>query len=527
MKFSNFKNHFFLFFLIFAVNTSAFCVNENNKEGQVYRFNTRAIHLDLRSQVMKMQALMNLAENFSNNGINTIIMEWEDTFPYKSPHSIISGKYSYTRDEIVGFITYCSNMGIDVIPLQQTFGHVEYILRYDKYQRLSENFRDRSQVDPSKQRECVNLFTELITDVISLHKSMYFHIGCDETRLLGNCSRCADFVKENGKSKLFVNYVKEICKIVIDNGKIPIMWADMLLKYPEVADQLPSETVFIDWNYWTSQNEEKQKIISSLQEKGFKFWGAGSLRSDPDNLYLTKWEDHFKNQDFFIPYANKMKYEGFIMTSWSTSGLYNYIWDYPPHEIIHLEEIRNVYPLSGFQILLDYYFKNLKVQNSSIDFKTYILKYSKEKFGLTDSDAEVILAMFVYPPHIISFGKIVGSDKSLVEYINDGIKIQTSLKKIKFRHNKDEFAHLLLMFDMRMNYLKFKHLESKYNRDQENIKDLLIEIIKIKKEADEINSRFLKLNNKDYYQKELEHFNKMRTFTLNETYRKIKRLADK
>ena len=84
-------------------------------------------HVDLRLQVMPMSALKALAEELSEFGFNAIIMEWEATYPYRD-HAIISNRLAYSEKEVREFIRYCDELGLDVIPLQQNFGHAEYIL---------------------------------------------------------------------------------------------------------------------------------------------------------------------------------------------------------------------------------------------------------------------------------------------------------------------------------------------------------------------------------------------------------------
>ncbi|HEY0273131.1 MAG TPA: hypothetical protein VGC22_08085, partial [Chitinophaga sp.] len=91
-------------------------------------FAVRGFHIDLRVQVMKMPALKQLAKQLSDQGINTLVMEWEGSYPFSEAPDI-PNRYAYTRKEITGFIAYCKSLHIDVIPLQQSFGHVEYILR--------------------------------------------------------------------------------------------------------------------------------------------------------------------------------------------------------------------------------------------------------------------------------------------------------------------------------------------------------------------------------------------------------------
>ena len=93
-------------------------------------FAVRGFHLDLRIQVMKMPALKSFVKQLAGQGINTLVMEWEASYPYSDP--LLRNRYAYSKEEIVSFINYCKELHIDVVPLQQSFGHVEYILRHYK-----------------------------------------------------------------------------------------------------------------------------------------------------------------------------------------------------------------------------------------------------------------------------------------------------------------------------------------------------------------------------------------------------------
>ncbi|MFD2538743.1 family 20 glycosylhydrolase [Sphingobacterium chuzhouense] len=141
--------------------------------------------MDLRIQVMTMPALKAFAKKLSENGINTLVMEWEGTYPFEK-HPLIANRFAYSREEVIDFIAYCNQLKIDVIPLQQSFGHVEYILRHHRYKDLREDQKDYSQVNPLKEELNRELFTELYQDLISTHTSAYIHIGGDETYLLGH-----------------------------------------------------------------------------------------------------------------------------------------------------------------------------------------------------------------------------------------------------------------------------------------------------------------------------------------------------
>lgn len=504
----------------FTLVICQFVIGVNNKS-----FEIRGFHIDLRNEVMKMSALKETALKLSKGGINTLIMEWEDTFPYEN-HLSISGRYCYSRNDIIEFNRYCNELGIDVIPLKQTFGHVEYILRHSRYANLRESSKDYSQVCPLEAGS-TELFSELIDEVLSTSTSKYFHIGCDETRLLGVCNKCKPFVAKHGSSKLFVDYVRKMCKLVIDKGKIPVLWADIILKYPEFADELPKEAIFIDWNYGVSPRNENE--IKKLQNLGFEFWGAASLRSAPDNLYITEWEKHFKNQQFYIPYAKKNSFKGMIMTSWSTSGMYSYIWDYPPNEVIHLEEIRNVYPLAGFNILLNSFFYTL--EHNSINYNEFIKDYAKNHFGFNEFDTNYFLSIFLSNPYIIVDGKVQKYPKLTISSVNKEIKqLKNNLGKLKPKRNKHEFEHLILMVDMRANYLDFKEFEAEFNSTKvtksNDVVNLFNKIIIIKKESERIGREFIKLNKNDYYLDELVHLNSVRSKKLDEHYFILKQMYE-
>ena len=45
-------------------------------------FEIKGFHIDLRDEVMTMEGLKKTAYELSQMGLNTLIMEWEATFPY-------------------------------------------------------------------------------------------------------------------------------------------------------------------------------------------------------------------------------------------------------------------------------------------------------------------------------------------------------------------------------------------------------------------------------------------------------------
>lgn len=485
-------------------------------------FAVRGFHLDMRIQVMPMPALKAFAKKLSDEGINTLIMEWEGTYPFEK-HPLIPNRYAYTRPQVVDFIKYCNNLGIDVIPLQQSFGHVEYILRNERYKDLREDQKDYSQVCPLQTTQDSLLFSDLYKELISTHTSKYIHIGGDETYLLGHDERCRKKVAEEGKSKLYIDYIRMLCNIVIKLGKTPVMWADIAMKYPEAIKLLPKETILVDWNYgWSLSNfGDHQKLM----ESGLQIWGAPSLRSYPDNYFLTQWEKHFNNIRTFVPTARELGYKGMVMTSWSTSGGYSPVFE-TEDNILDLYAIRHVYPISGFSMLLAAYAESLK-SDQPLDIDGFITAYCKKQYGFDARQSALFWQALKTAPYQVSQGKVESPTpvtlKQLLDSTKQADRILYALKPVR---NQQEFEHYKLMEDIRVHYLTYEEIEKGVNADgfaPAQVPAVLAQLKNLMTEGTQLDQRFNALN-KDYlYPSELAQENELRDAKARLLYRRLSR----
>lgn len=505
--------------ITFLLTYVAFGTTVHAQKGPVPdNFGIKGFYIDLRSEVMTMTALKNFAKEIADMGMNTLVMEWEATFPYKN-NATISNESAYSRQEIKDFVQYCNKIGVDVMPVQECFGHVQYILRHDRYASLREDQQNISQVCPLKVAGDSLLFSDLFKDIASMHTSKYLHIGGDETNLLGHDAACRQMVTKEGKSMLFVNYMKLMCDLAIKLGKIPVMWADMLLKYPEAADMLPKQTILLDWNYGWKTNHFGN--ISHLQKLGFTFWGAAAIRSHPDNWYVTDWKTHFNNQKDFIPYARKAGYKAMIMTAWSTSGLYSFTWDVG-NDVLDMEPIRNNYPLSGFRILIAAYAKSLK-QSTPINPKSFVIQYAQTRFGLSEQEGEQLWKTFNLTPELIVHGKPTKS-KDISVMIGQNNAVRKILNEIEPTSNTAEFNHYRLMADLRNYYLEFKKILSDYNANNYTIsasKGLIPALKKLLNESMTLDNRFYKLNKGFLKNSEIKKQEQVRNQPVENLYNKL------
>ena len=506
-------------FIVFLSTLTCLSLYAQPSRNNFSDFQVKGFHLDLRIQVMTMPALKSFAKKLSENGINTLIMEWEGTYPFEK-HPLIANRFVYSREEVIDFISYCNQLKIDVIPLQQSFGHVEYILRHPRYKELREDSKDYSQVNPLKEELNRELFTELYQDLISTHTSEYIHIGGDETYLLGHSPASKKKVAELGKGRLYGDFIKLLCDIVVSLGKRPVLWADIALKYPDALEGLPKETVFVDWNYGWDINMFGDH--NNLLNSGFEIWGAPALRSHPDNYFLTQWEEHFHNIRDFIPLAREFGYNGLVMTSWSTSGLYSALWE-STRDITDLYAIRRVYPITGFNILIDAFFEGVN-NEKPLEVEAFVLQYAQEQYGFDRVQADQFWSALKAIPYEIVQGRISKADLPMSTFLDSAEMVASTMHRLQPVRNLREFEHYRLMSDIRLQYLKYMEIEKRVNSAEfreEDIPEVLAALEAL--DTSGLDKRFMKLNHGAFYEGELKQENEYRNSKIRLLHQRLSR----
>jgi hypothetical protein len=447
-------------------------------------------------------------------------MEYEASYPYQDD-PLIPNRFAYTRQEIKDFIKYCDSLHISVIPLQQSFGHVEYILRNYQYAALREDEKDFSQVCPSEPDLNRKLFTRLYKDMAALHPSPYFHIGGDETHLLGHCEKCKKKAAEIGISRLYFDHIKMLCDIVVSLGKRPVLWADIALNYPEYINLLPKETIFVDWNYgWElSRFGAHEQLVKS----GYEIWGAPAIRSSPDNYFLTRWQYHFNNIRDFIPVCRKFGYKGIVMTSWSTSGVYSTAYE-SEDDLVELYALRHVYPITGFDILVSAYIRAINT-DPPLNIDQFIEGYCNSTFGFDKTRSERFKAALFTTPYTITDGKVNARSLITISELLDSVKQAAVIfHELKPGKNAGMYGHFQLMADIRVYYVSFMEIEKEVNSENFNRSQIPVYLSRLKAlmntEAD-LDKRFRLLNRDVLYAAAMDEESNLRTQKIHNLYNRL------
>jgi len=211
--------------------------------------NLRGIHLDLKGAMAPVEYWIEVIQLLARFKINAVLIEYEDKFPFTS-HPDIVGPGAFTAEELERLLTVARDHFVEVIPLLQCLGHVEYILRHPAYAELRESGQ-LTQFCP-QQPASLRLWKELADEMIAAHPGIRrFHLGADEAWLLGDCPRCRQVVEERGKLALFLDHVNQAIAHVRGYGLQPIIWDDMIQRNLEENSlaALPEDVVLCDWFY--------------------------------------------------------------------------------------------------------------------------------------------------------------------------------------------------------------------------------------------------------------------------------------
>jgi hexosaminidase len=211
----------------------------------------RAYHLDLKAGFINIGKLKELAEALSKWKINTLLIEYEDCFQYESTPEIARPDAPSAKDW-AEFLEHCRSLYFDIIPLVQTHGHLEFLLKHSKYEELKEN-NNINEICPSNPK-AVKLIKRMLTEIMVLHeKDEYVHIGGDETWNLCTCPKCAKRLKSESNLDVFIKHILDIAGHVKSRNKKVMMWCDMFWRSssPEKVAVLPKDITLCEWIYDT------------------------------------------------------------------------------------------------------------------------------------------------------------------------------------------------------------------------------------------------------------------------------------
>lgn len=279
-----------------------------------------------RGRIPTLAELKRQADVCSFYKMNQLQIYVEHSYMFREFSEVWRYNTPLTAEEILELDAYCKKRNIELVPALASFGHLYEVLHTKTYAHLCElENSDREEyslvrrmghhtVDVSNA-ESLAMVTGRIEEFMGLFTSKYFNICADETFDLCK-GKSKALGEEKGVKRVYLDFLKKICNFVIEKGRIPMFWGDVLLEKPEMISELPGDAICLNWEYYAGVTEDN---VKKLTEAGVKnLYLCPGVQSW--NHLINKHSEAYQNIFKMCRNAHKYHARGVLNTEWGDLG---------------------------------------------------------------------------------------------------------------------------------------------------------------------------------------------------------------
>lgn len=289
----------------------------------------RGYMLDIsRGKVPTLDDLCGYVDRLSALKYNQLQLYVEGfSFAYPSFAEVWKDTTPITGEEVRYLDAYCKERGIELVPNQNSLGHMAAWLSREEYRHLAETDKGMEfmgnpmpistmdAMDPAT----LDLVTKMMDDMLPYFTSDKFNVNLDEPFELGK-GKNKELAEEKGEAYIYMDYLKRLHARVAERGKHMYMWGDILANHPETFRQLPEDVTVLDWGYeaFTPFDEH----AASLQKQNIPF-----ILCPGTSTWTTltgRVDNMFGNILNAAKAAIEHDGEGVLVTAWGDGGHLEY-----------------------------------------------------------------------------------------------------------------------------------------------------------------------------------------------------------
>ncbi len=285
----------------------------------------RGVMLDIsRDKVPSMETILNLTEMLASWKINQLQLYTEHTFAYQQHPQVWAEASPFTGEEIMRLDDFCRARYIELVPNQNSFGHLEHWLRLPHYKPLAEapdgfDFPWGHQDGPFSlcplDEGSLDLLSGLYDELLPHFTSLQFNIGCDETFDLGQGRSKAE-CERLGTGRVYLDFLLKIHELVEKHGHRMQFWGDIIMAHPELVPELPKDCLALEWGY---------EADHPFDEHGAKFAQAGlpfyvCPGTSSWNSIAGRTDNSLGNLANAAQNGLKYGASGYLVTDWGDNG---------------------------------------------------------------------------------------------------------------------------------------------------------------------------------------------------------------
>jgi hexosaminidase len=237
----------------------------------------------------------------------------EQTFASGSNPLIGPAGGSLTPDEIRELVAYARRYHIELVPEQQTFGHLHKALKLEKYNELAET--PYGDVLSPQQEGSYKLVAAWYRELNELFPGKFFHIGADETFELGE-GQSREAARARGVGAVYFEHLNRVREVLKPYDRRLMFWGDIALNHPDLIGRVPKDMIVMNWDY--APKDDYLPRIKPFKDAGLEEFVCPGVHNW--NQIFPSLDAASKNIANFVRDGQASGALGMMNTSWDDDG---------------------------------------------------------------------------------------------------------------------------------------------------------------------------------------------------------------
>lgn len=290
----------------------------------------RGYYMDAtRSRIPTVEYCKQVIDKLSYYKINQFQLYIEHSFLFSGFSEVWRDDTPLTPEDILELDAYCRSLNIELVPSVASFGHLYKVLRTKSFSHLCEledlghdpfSFHERMAHHTLNicDERSIAFVRRMLEEYIPLFTSDKFNICADETFDLGQ-GKSRNLAEQKGVDQMYVDFLNKVFEIVMEHGKTPMFWGDIIVHHPESYKQVPESVYCLNWNYAPKPNTEDTRKLQQAGAKQYLCPGVQGWRH-----LINHYRDAYENITSMCRLAHETGAAGMLNTDWGDYGTVNH-----------------------------------------------------------------------------------------------------------------------------------------------------------------------------------------------------------